>query len=78
LLVEPNNSEQIADAVERLIMDGALRRKIIEAGYRSAETQTAEYQARRLATLIAESLSGADVSQWACDISRNGPPVGEK
>jgi len=72
LLVAPRDSAQIADAVERLIADGALRRHIIAAGYALARTQTAEFQARRLARLMAGALRGEDLPQWALDLNSLG------
>lgn len=68
LLVEPKNAEALAAAVERLIDDGDLRRQIIREGYRLAETETAEFQARRLATLIDRALHGQPLGAAAADL----------
>ena len=39
----PADSQAIADAVERLIDDGELRRRLINAGYERARESTFEY-----------------------------------
>jgi glycosyltransferase involved in cell wall biosynthesis len=68
LLVEAKSGEAIAVAVERLMEDGDLRRRIIQQGYRLAEYETAEFQARRLATLITRALSGQPLGRAATDL----------
>jgi len=72
LLIEPRSSEQIVQAVTRLIEDGQLRRKSIQQGYRLAETQTSEYQAYRLAKLMSDCLAGRDVLTWGRDLEAVG------
>ncbi|MBN1514513.1 MAG: glycosyltransferase family 4 protein [Phycisphaerae bacterium] len=69
LLIEPGSTQEIVRAVERLVEEGEFRRRIIRAGYRSVETHTADFQARRLATLMARALCGQSVAQWATDPS---------
>ena len=49
-----------------------MRRALIQEGYRKAETQTSEFQAYRLATLMADALAGKDVMSWGLDIDRAG------
>jgi glycosyltransferase involved in cell wall biosynthesis len=68
LLVEAKSGEAIAAAVERLMEDGDLRRRIIQQGYRLAEYETVEFQARRLATLITRALSGQPLGRAATDL----------
>ena len=68
LLVPPRSAEALADAVARLAGDEALRRRIIEEGYRLAEQETAEFQARRLATLVGRALRGEDLGPAALDL----------
>jgi len=68
LLVEARSAEAIAAAVERLMEDGDLRRRIIQQGYRLTEYETVEFQARRLATLIARALSGQPLGPAVTDL----------
>jgi glycosyltransferase involved in cell wall biosynthesis len=68
LLVPPRSAEALADAVARLAGDEALRRRITEEGYRLAEQETAEFQARRLATLVGRALRGEDLGPAALDL----------
>jgi glycosyltransferase involved in cell wall biosynthesis len=70
LLVAPRNAEALADAVARLAGDEALRRRIIDEGYRLAERETAEFQARRLATLVGRALRGEALGPAALDLHR--------
>ena len=49
LLVPPADPGAIADAVERLIRDGALRRRLIATGTRAARAHTADSHARKIA-----------------------------
>ncbi len=46
LLIDPRRPDQIADAIERLCADGALRRRLIKAGYRLVCQHTVEHQAK--------------------------------
>lgn len=68
VLVEPRDPAALAQAVERLIDDGELRRRIIREGYRAAETETAEFQALRLATLMGKALRGEPLGRAATDL----------
>ena len=68
VLVDPRDPAALAQAVERLIDDGELRRRIIREGYRLAERETAEFQARRLATLIDRALHGQPLGAAAADL----------
>jgi glycosyltransferase involved in cell wall biosynthesis len=47
LLVPPGDPQAMADAVERLIRDGALRRKLIKQGYEMAQSATFENLGRQ-------------------------------
>lgn len=49
LLVPPADPEAIADAVDRLIHDGNLRRRLIAVGNRAARAHTADSHARKIA-----------------------------
>jgi glycosyltransferase involved in cell wall biosynthesis len=49
LLAPPADSTAIADAVERLIVDGDLRRRLIAIGHRAALAHTADSHARKIA-----------------------------
>ncbi|MFN8632546.1 MAG: glycosyltransferase [Chloroflexota bacterium] len=49
LLVPPANPLAIADAVERLIQNGELRRRLIATGNRAAHAHTADSHARKIA-----------------------------
>lgn len=49
LLVPPADPIAIADAVERLIQDGELRRRLIATGNRAARAHTADSHARKIA-----------------------------
>ncbi len=49
LLVPPSDPQAIADAVERLIRDGGLRRRLIATGNRAARAHTADSHARKIA-----------------------------
>lgn len=49
LLVPPADPPAIADAVERLIRDGDLRRRLIATGNRAARAHTADSHARKIA-----------------------------
>jgi glycosyltransferase involved in cell wall biosynthesis len=49
LLVPPADPRAIADALDRLIRDEALRRSLIATGYRAARAHTAESHARKIA-----------------------------
>jgi glycosyltransferase involved in cell wall biosynthesis len=64
LLIEPRSADAIASAVERLIEDGVLRRRLIERGFRMAEENTLERRAKELVVelegwLVRRSRSGA-------------------
>jgi len=63
LLVEAGTTGVTADAVERLIGDPALRRRLIEAGYATARQHTLERQAEfivdRLRTYVGRPLAAA-------------------
>jgi glycosyltransferase involved in cell wall biosynthesis len=49
LLVPPANPLAIADAIERLIRDGELRRRMIATGHRAALAHTADAHVRKIA-----------------------------
>jgi glycosyltransferase involved in cell wall biosynthesis len=49
LLVPPAEPAAIADAIERLIQDGELRRRLIATGHRAALAHTADAHARKIA-----------------------------
>ncbi len=68
ILVSPRNSEQIIEAVERIIDDPALRQRIIREGYRLSRLETAEFQAARLAGLMAKALKGEPLGKAANDL----------
>lgn len=68
LLIDPGDVGQIAAAIGRMIDDSPLRRKIIANSCRLALTETGEFQARRLATLIARSLGNEPLTLAARDI----------
>lgn len=48
LLVDPRSPEQIAQAIERLVMDHVLRREIIQNGFGFAREHTVEKQAAKM------------------------------
>jgi glycosyltransferase involved in cell wall biosynthesis len=77
LLVDPGNSGQIVEMVLRLREDGELRRRIIREGYRLAETDTREYQARRLAALVARACAGQALGAEALDLRSTGEAARE-
>ena len=68
ILISPRNSEQIVEAVERIIDDCSLRQKIIQEGYKLARLETAEFQAARLAGLMAKALRGQPLGEAANDL----------
>jgi glycosyltransferase involved in cell wall biosynthesis len=49
LLVPPASSGELARALDRLIRDGDLRRRLIANGYRLARAHTADAHARKIA-----------------------------
>jgi glycosyltransferase involved in cell wall biosynthesis len=49
LLVPPADPAALADALEHLIRDGELRRRLIATGYRAARAHTADSHARKIA-----------------------------
>jgi glycosyltransferase involved in cell wall biosynthesis len=49
LLVPPADSAAVADAIDRLIRDGDLRRRLIATGHRAALAHTADAHARKIA-----------------------------
>lgn len=68
LLIQPKNVEQIVNSVERIIEESSLRGSIINEGYRLAEMETLEFQAERLAGLMAKALSGKVMGRELSDI----------
>jgi glycosyltransferase involved in cell wall biosynthesis len=57
LLVESPSAVALADAVARLADDGALRRRLIEAGYETARGFTLQAQAARMMRDVSTRLS---------------------
>jgi glycosyltransferase involved in cell wall biosynthesis len=49
LLIPPADPSAIADAIDRLIRDGELRRRLITVGNRAARAHTADSHARKIA-----------------------------
>jgi len=68
ILISPRNSEQIVEAVERIIDDCSLRQKIIQEGSKLARLETAEFQAARLAALMDKALKGQPLGEAANDL----------
>ena len=58
LLVDPNNAEDIADKIERLWVDAALRRQLVEKGLARSATWTEEHFGARLREIV-RSVAGA-------------------
>jgi glycosyltransferase involved in cell wall biosynthesis len=57
LLVESPSAVALADAVARIVDDGALRRRLIEAGYETARSFTLQAQAARMMRDVSTRLS---------------------
>lgn len=70
LLVPPSDVNGLADAMQRLISDSSLRQKIIANGYAAARVETGEFQAKRLATLIARSLEAKNLGDASRDVHK--------
>jgi glycosyltransferase involved in cell wall biosynthesis len=56
ILVPPKSSETISAALKRVSQDTALRNRLVQGGYTFVCQHTAEKQARKLATIIFESV----------------------
>lgn len=56
LLVEEPTAPAVASAIERLLMDGALRRRLIANGYETARAHTLQAQAARMMRTLSERL----------------------
>lgn len=56
LLIEPKSSTKLAQAIELLASDGALRRRLIQNGYALVREYTVERQAKKLSQEIANFL----------------------
>jgi glycosyltransferase involved in cell wall biosynthesis len=56
LLVDEPSAEAFADAIARLITDGALRRRLIEHGYATARAHTRQAQAERMMAVVSRRL----------------------
>jgi glycosyltransferase involved in cell wall biosynthesis len=57
LLIQPRNSDQLADAIERLICDAALRRKIGANGRAWSTTHTQDAESETIISEIAASIA---------------------
>ncbi|MCJ7693869.1 MAG: glycosyltransferase family 4 protein, partial [Anaerolineaceae bacterium] len=55
-LVEPKNSQAIADGVEKIITDGAIRKEYIKLGSRLAHQYTLDIQVEEMAKVISDWL----------------------
>ncbi len=60
LLVSPREPKHLADALERVINDAGLRRRLIAAGYALAQQHTAEAFLRQVVNFIRERV-GVDL-----------------
>jgi glycosyltransferase involved in cell wall biosynthesis len=56
LLVDEPSAGAVADAVARLLTDGALRRRLIEQGYATARAHTLQTQAERMMAVVSRRL----------------------
>jgi len=56
LLIEESTAAAVAEAVARVINDGALRRRLIHEGYESARASTLEGQAGRMMDVVSRRL----------------------
>jgi glycosyltransferase involved in cell wall biosynthesis len=57
LLVDGDSAGAIAAAIQRLIDDPALRRRLIENGYQTARAHTVERQAEQMMAIVANELA---------------------
>ena len=56
LLVDEPSADAVAAAVHRVVLDGGLRRRLIEAGYATARAHTLETQAGRMMDEVSQRL----------------------
>lgn len=68
ILINPRDPEEIVQAVELIMDDSSLRREIIQEGYKLARLETVEFQAARLAGLMAKALKGEPLGETANDL----------
>jgi glycosyltransferase involved in cell wall biosynthesis len=54
MLIAPKSTNEITEAIEKLIKDPSLRQKLISNGMKQAENNTLEYQARNLMDIITD------------------------
>jgi glycosyltransferase involved in cell wall biosynthesis len=62
LLVPPGDPAAIADALDRLLRDGALRRQVVENGFTLARAHTTEAHANKI-VLGLKKLAGIEISR---------------
>jgi len=56
LLIDENSGRAVADAVERVVNDAALRRRLIANGYETARGRTLEAQAAKMMAVVSQEL----------------------
>ena len=57
LLVDGNSANEIAAAIERLVEDAELRRRLVANGYETARAHTVERQAEQMMAIVASELA---------------------
>jgi glycosyltransferase involved in cell wall biosynthesis len=70
LLIPPRDPVALATSIQRLMQDGALRRKLIASGYALAQEHTAAHFLQQVVTFIRENL-GVDLTDYG-DTARCG------
>jgi hypothetical protein len=73
LLVEPKNSTALAAALERLVVDPALRARLGAAGQARAHDYTWERVTKRLAEYYTEILERRGATGWRSTAARQSP-----
>jgi len=72
ILVPPKSSEAISAALKRVAQDEGLRKRLIRGGYTFVRQHTAEKQARKVATLILESVGNTEIAHGPLDTAAKG------
>ncbi len=69
MLVPPRNPHALAQAMERLLNDGALRRRLIASGYHTAQSHTTERFLDEVVRFVREQV-GADLVAESASVQR--------